>query len=348
MNEQAVIGCILGTAVGDAMGLPYEGLTPRRASRMFPDREKYHFLFGRGMVSDDTEHTCMAAQAYLGAQGDVDQFRRELAKLFRYWLLKIPAGVGFATLRSILKLWLGFSPKKSGVFSAGNGPAMRSALLGVLLGDRPQQLQQFVRASTEITHVDPKAYYGALAVALAADFNVRHSNINPAAYLDRVQSFLQPEEGRVLLYLIERVVRSVQSGQSVKEFAREMGLDRGVTGYVYHTVPIVLHAWFSSGNDFKRAIVSIIECGGDADTTAAILGGIVGARIGKQGIPREWLNRLIEYPRSIVWMENLGRQTARGEELSLPRLFATLLLLRNIFFLLIVLTHGIRRIFPSY
>jgi len=57
-------GAILGTAVGDAIGLPREGLSPRRASRLFGDPPLGHrLLLGRGMVSDDTEHTCMTAQA---------------------------------------------------------------------------------------------------------------------------------------------------------------------------------------------------------------------------------------------------------------------------------------------
>src|SRR5205823_1644411 len=52
--------------------------------------------------------------------------------------------------------------------SAGNGPAMRSALLGVCLGHDPPRLRAFVRASTRLTHTDPRAERGALLVALAA------------------------------------------------------------------------------------------------------------------------------------------------------------------------------------
>ena len=54
--ERAVSGCLIGTAVGDAFGLPCEGLSRRRAQSLFPDMSGYRFLFGRGMVSDDTQH----------------------------------------------------------------------------------------------------------------------------------------------------------------------------------------------------------------------------------------------------------------------------------------------------
>src|SRR5207247_666335 len=116
-----------GTAVGDAIGLPYEGLTGRRAAKMFGPPNRQRFFFGRGMVSDDTEHTCIVAQALIEANSDLNAFQRSLARRMRLWLLGVPAGIGIATLRSIIRLWVGISPERSGVFSAGNGPAMRAA-----------------------------------------------------------------------------------------------------------------------------------------------------------------------------------------------------------------------------
>src|SRR5262245_19305467 len=155
MRDRAdlIAGVVLGTAVGDALGLPREGLSPRRARRLYGGPPLRHrFLLGRGMTSDDTEHTCLLAQALLRHADDPARFARSLAWGLRGWLLCLPAGVGRATLRSCLKLWLGFPPARSGVWSAGNGPAMRSALLGVCLGDDPDRLRSFVRASTRLTH----------------------------------------------------------------------------------------------------------------------------------------------------------------------------------------------------
>ena len=167
MQVNAIAGALLGCAVGDALGLPYEGLSKRRGVRLLGEPTRYRFLFGRGMVSDDTEHTCMVAQPLREAPQDANRFARVLAWRLRWWLLGFPAGVGSATLRAVLKLWLGYPPSRSGVFSAGNGPAMRSAVLGAALDDL-DALARFVRASTSLTHTDPKAYYGAFAVALAA------------------------------------------------------------------------------------------------------------------------------------------------------------------------------------
>ena len=168
INAHAAVGCLLGTAVGDAIGLPFEGLSARRAARFYPPPLRHRLLFGRGMVSDDTEHACFTARALLLAGKDAVAFDRHLASSLRWWLAGLPAGVGLATLRAILKSCLGLGPERSGVRSAGNGPAMRSAIIGVAWGPTPEVMAEWVRRSTRLTHTDPKAFHGALAVALAA------------------------------------------------------------------------------------------------------------------------------------------------------------------------------------
>ena len=312
-----------------------------------PDRHR--FCFGRGMISDDTEHTCMVAQALIASGGDVKVFERHLARQLRYWLLAIPAGVGLATLRAIVRLWLGFGPRRSGVFSAGKGPAMRAPILGAAVDD-PHELKELVRSSSRLTHTDPKAEQGAFAVALAAQLARRESTVSPAMYLSQLQSALGPDAAE-LLSLVTAVVHSVENAQPTQAFAESIGLHAGVTGYVFHTVPMALHAWLSNPRDYRGAVTSIIGCGGDADSTAAIVGGIVGAAVGREGIPAEWVKGLSEWPRSVRWMEQLSQQlaAARSGEMILPiSLPMWQVLPRNTLFLLIVLFHGFRRLLPPY
>ena len=156
-TTDAIVGCLLGTAVGDAIGLPSEGLSPQRQRRLFTNIDSHRLLFARGMTSDDTEHTCLLANALIESAGDEGIFQRELAHGLRTWLLTLPAGVGLATLRATIKLCIGVGPQHSGVFSAGNGPAMRSALIGVCYGQDQMRMRRLVSISTRITHTDPKA-----------------------------------------------------------------------------------------------------------------------------------------------------------------------------------------------
>ncbi len=352
-KEASIIGCLLGTAVGDALGLACEGLSKQRQHAMFPNIERYHFFWGKGMVSDDTEHTCMVAQSLLVSAGDTENFVTSLAWRFRGWLLGLPAGVGFATLRAILKLWIGFSGRHSGVFSAGNGPAMRSALLGVCYGGSPEKLHELVRASTRMTHTDPKAEFGALSVAVAAFMASTSAGnaVSPHEYVRALQSNHHCHQ-QEFSELLGKTLESLTYGQTTEDFAKEIGCQNGVSGYMYHTLPIVLHAWLSHQHDFRAAVREVIRCGGDTDTTAAIVGAIIGAGVGKQGIPEEWLRDLWEWPRTVGWMERLGHRLAEAPAKDRPQTALSLpicgLLVRNLIFLVLVLGHGIRRGFPPY
>ena len=349
-RRASITGCLLGTAVGDALGLAYEGISPRRAARMFGEPNGFRFFFGHGMVSDDTEHTCLVAQALIASGGDVERFQADLARRFRWWLLALPAGVGLATLRAIMKLWLGFGPQRSGVFSAGNGPAMRAAILGATVSDL-EQLKELVRASSQITHTDPKATYGAFAVSLAARMASQRNTDSGEHFVELLRSTLGPDASE-LHERITQAVHSVNDSQSTEAFAVSIGLVKGVTGYVYHTVPVAIHAWLSHPHDYRAAVSSAVRCGGDTDTVAAITGGIVGAAVGPGGIPAEWLERLIEWPQSVGWMKQLGiplDQAPTPHTVCLPQPPSLWKILpRNLLFLFIVLFHGFRRLLPPY
>lgn len=351
--EHSLVGSILGTAVGDSIGLPGEAISPRRQHLLYPDLTQHHFFFGKGMVSDDTEHTCIVVQALIASAGEPGRFTGKLAWGLRRWLLGLPAGVGFATLRAILKLWLGFPPKYAGVFSAGNGPAMRVAILGICYGHDTQKLREMVKICTRMTHTDPKAEYGAVAVAVAAYLASRQGagTITPQQYWHHLQSVM-PDASAEFVKLMQSTIDSVAASESTEQLVRKLGLTHGVSGYIYHTIPVVIHSWLTAPKDYQRAITTVVRCGGDTDTTAAILGGIVGAATGEEGIPPAWLHNLWEWPRSVGWMRELGKRlhqvvvTGKPQRpLPVSRLG---ILIRNVFFLGVVLGHGLRRLLPPY
>jgi ADP-ribosylglycohydrolase len=344
-------GLLLGMAVGDAIGLPREGLSPRRARRMFGEAPLRHrLILRRGMISDDTEHACMTAEALLQSGGEAQAFRDSLAWRLRGWLLGMPAGIGLATLRSILKLWCGV--RESGVYSAGNGPAMRAPILGVWAaasGMGGDGLRALVSKSTRLTHTDPRATEGALAIAIAAHDGAKGGF---DGLLKRLKASVKGEE---LIEHLRQMESHVSRGAEVREFAEHLGLQCGVTGYINHTVPVALYCCLRWRTNFRRAVEEVVELGGDTDTTGAIVGGIMGATLGVKAIPPEWIDGLLEWPRSASWMKRLGeRLAAAATPHSGPRpgkplpLLWPALLPRNVFFAAAVIAHGVRRILPPY
>lgn len=337
----AIRGCLIGAAVGDALGLPAEGLSPQRIARLWKGEWRMRLVRGRGMVSDDTEHTYAVAEALSVANGDAERFRRVLAGKLRWWFLALPAGVGMATARSCIKLWLRFSPTKSGVFSAGNGPAMRSAVIGVFFKDDPVRLREFVIASARITHTDPLAESAALAVAQAAACGANGGDRE--AFVLSLPDLMDSDKWRRAFSQIDEHLRA---GSSTRQFACAMGLERGVSGYALHTVPVAIYAWLRHPDDFAKALTSALDCGGDTDTVGAIVGALAGATLGCCSIPAEWRRDLRDWPLSRSRLETAA--AALSASTTVPSLNWPFRCLRNAFFLFVVLAHGLRRLLPPF
>ena len=339
-------GLLLGTAVGDALGLPAEGIGPRTIQRLGWSPWRHRLVLGRGMLSDDTEHTALVTRSLLEHPGDPAAFQRSLAWRLRWWMLALPAGVGLATIRAILRLWIGFSPERSGVNSAGNGPAMRCAIIGAYFHDQPERMVEYVRRSTLLTHTDPRALTGALAVSLAAAHALRGA-VDRQRYLQDARDLDGADDQWGAL--LDQVEDGLARGLSVPELASVMGLEGGVTGFVNHTVPVALFAWLRHMGDFETSLTETLDCGGDTDTTGAIVGALAGSTVGARGIPQRWIKGIVDCPLGVGYLKTLSDTLAAVREnsaIARLRFRWWLVPLRNIVFLIIVLTHGFSRLLP--
>ncbi len=346
--DDRLAGVLLGTAVGDALGLPAENLSPEKIRKRWKGEWRMRLVFGRGMISDDTEHTLMVAQALLAHPDEAAAFQCALAWKFRWWFAGLPGGVGLATAKACIRLWIGFPSSRAAVTSAGSGPAMRSSILGAYFADDAERRREFVFASSRLTHRGWQAETAALAVAECVALAVR----TPASslgvrVLERLRRLSEETEWQAIL---ARVESALAANLSVSEFVRTLGLASGVTGYSLHVVPVAIYAWLRHPDDFRTALISALECGGDTDTVGAVLGAMTGASVGKRGIPGEWLDGIADWPRSVGFMERVGARLAEqkvaGGAFGPVPLFWPGLLLRNLLFLVVVLGHGFRRLVP--
>lgn len=347
---KSIQGCIFGTAVGDSIGLPFEGMSARRIKKFntFPLRQR--FFKGNGMLSDDTEHTCIVAHALIFANDDTEEFAGNMAWSLRFWLLGLPAGIGMATLKACLKLWLFIAPEKSGVFSAGNGPAMRSALIGVYAYDGEGLRKKLLKINTQITHTDPKAMKGSSIVAELAARNMQGEPVVPDNCLQALEKIIADDEE--LSQLVKKAIESAKKNQTAEEFCKDINQAKGVGGYIYHTLPVVLQIVLRHNNDYEKAISEAIACGGDTDTVAAIIGGIVGSNVGYDGIPEEWITNLKDWPRDKRYLQFLVDELCAVKWFKKPGTTKWMdpirLWIRNAFFMVWVLLHGFRRLLPPY
>lgn len=349
VKSDRFVGVVLGTAVGDALGLPAEGLGRERIARLGWSPWRHRLIFGRGLVSDDTDHTFFVAQALIAHPDDAEAFGRCLARKLKWWLAAGPSGVGGATARAIGRLWLGFGPDRSGVFSAGNGPAMRSAMLGAFFADEPERMEAYVRASTQLTHTDPKAFVGAMAAARAAALAVG-SGPGERPEAGAFWAGLREIEGADAEWAgcVDAMAAALEQGESVAELAERLGLGRAVSGYIYHTVPVAVYAWLRHWGDFEETVTAALDCGGDTDTVGAIAGALAGATVGERGIRREWIEGIAEWPRTTGTLRRAAERLARVEDRAgaAVKYFWPGVVLRNGAMFVIVLGHVLLRCLP--
>ena len=193
------------------------------------------------------------------------------------WFCRLPWGVGLATVRSCFRIALGRSP--SGVMSAGNGAAMRAAIVGVFFHDQADRRRAFGRALAQVTHRDERAVEGALFVAeLAACLANVSGDVSWERCVAEARTVVTHAE---LGAAVDRALQLAAGGVSTADGARMCG----TTGFVLHTVPFASFCLIRYGDDPMRALSEAISAGGDTDSIAAILGGWLGALYGPQGLP---------------------------------------------------------------
>ncbi len=170
---------------------------------------------------------------------------------------------------------------------------MRVAPLGAYYPDRPNTAAEKAIKSAQVTHAHPEGIAGAVLVAAAAAHAAaaRLDGIRPsaAALLDRLRPYLI--EGATQRGMT-RAVRLI--GHPVDEAAYELG--NGSRVIAQDTVPFAVWTAATYLDDYPAAITACVQAGGDVDTTAAIVGGIVAActgtgdRPGAIGIPPAWID----------------------------------------------------------
>jgi ADP-ribosylglycohydrolase len=345
-------GCLLGIAVGDAIGLPFAGMKPQRIKRLL-DRSplRHRFMVNQGLISDNTEQACMTAQAIISSTIDTDRFSEDLAERFKSWLVAIPTGVRYNMVRSAMNLWMGSRPSHSGLRSADSGPAIRASIIGVYTRTNPELLGDMIFRSTLLTNNDTRALDGAHLIAIATRMACSHSQgcVDPKDFLDLAPQHVQDEQ---LLGNLSIAVNAAREKLEPHLFLEQMQLtNSGISNYTNHAVPAALYCWFRHPEDFRSAVECAVRLGGETDTVASIVGGVAGAGLGPDKIPQEWVSGLTDWPCSTHWIKHLAEELANagnGLPAEAPEAFWPCRLFRNFFFASLLLARNTRRLLPPY
>ncbi|MBI5622387.1 MAG: ADP-ribosylglycohydrolase family protein [Elusimicrobia bacterium] len=334
-------GVLLGTALGDSLGLPAEGLSSAVILRRFGRVERFHLLGSLGFVSDDTEQSALVAQSLARHPDDPEACARAFRRSLLGWFLRLPWGVGLATVRACLRIGLGF--KVSGVASAGNGAAMRAAVVGVFFHDKPGERRTFGRSLALVTHTDPRAVEAALFAAelagLCASAGPRDDRLALAA------KAMEVVEEPSLREALERGLALAGRDLAPAEAGKELGN----SGYSVHTAALAACCFVRYGAEPLGAVAATIAAGGDTDTIAAIVGAWVGALHGGAGLPLEIIGRIHDGPFGPSHLRKLGlclAEVKAGGRPEVPGYCWPAAMARNLALYPVILGHGLRRLVP--
>jgi ADP-ribosyl-[dinitrogen reductase] hydrolase len=351
-----VRGCLLGLAVGDALGAPLEGLTAQQIRAHYGQvddfvdgcrawrRKPYRWRLP-GLYTDDTQQALAICDVLLD-HGRIDQDR--LAEI--YLALATPRGsyvgahrgVGRSFRQVLIDLENGVSPHRTGQLSAGIGAAMRIAPVALYFGtDEIDAIFEAVMNASLMTHRDVRSLTGALAVAHTVRRLMDGESREPSL-LFRVAADVARDESRMIARYPEVTSVVQHRGSLSQAIARvesflEMPRDRALSslieeanrhgtdpvckrptmGFPPACIPACLYVLLTT-ESVDEAIVEIVNMGGDADTAGAILGAFGGAHYGADAIPARWLCRLQN--REAIELRAMALSERSADGLNIPDL----------------------------
>ncbi len=323
MNERAQ-GALLGLAVGDALGTTYEfealEQRPYPALAVGPATDVVGggpFDLAPGAITDDTQMAvCLARSLAEHRRLDVDDVGR------RYVAWSAEAfDVGNQTRDAIGRIRTGTSAamaglatwQQSGRRAAGNGSLMRTTPIAVALQADPDAVIAAALADSAITHADPRcalacaAFNAAIAAAIGAPIDgsamlaVARRAVSVAAHRLTEQWRASAGNG---VSIVREDFAAIESAEQdlTRDLAAAASTDPGLYTpelHLHRTAGFVRVAFRIAfwhcvhTRSWQAALVDTASRGGDADTNAAIVGALVGARDGASAIPTAWRDRVL-------------------------------------------------------
>lgn len=310
--SERIYGCLLGVAIGDALGMPSSFLPLQEIQRIYGEIEDfedplpdhiYHSGYKAGQVTDDTEQTILIAETLLETE-EVDP--RRIADALLGWFESVGGrgsdAVGPSSMRALTTIAEGGDLKEAGKRGNTNGAAMRISPIGILHGRNQTQLEDVVADVYQIclpTHGSNLAVSGASAIACALSSTLRGNDLETVvsdaisgAYSGSKEGF--PVIGPSIPRRIEFAVSLVEEAQDLNRAAVDINQLIGAGVAIEQSVPAALGLYVASKGDPRRGILKAVNMGGDADTVASMVGGLCGAFSGPESFPDHWIETVEE------------------------------------------------------
>lgn len=271
-------GCILGLAIGDALGMPVEGLSREKVKQIYGEiRDFLPSPYGdlkAGEWTDDTEQTLLLAESII----ETTYFSPEnFAEKLKNWFYT-GRRIGPTSRTAIMRLLRGAKWYEAGIESDTCGSAIRVAPIGLVYHFNFNLVERYAEISSRITHSSNTAIASAIAVAVAVACKML--DFSDEEMLEEVTNRIENYDA----LLADKIRYAYEIRNKELDYAVEK---LGNTISALDVIPMAFYCVFSE-NDFEGSILKSANSGGDADSIASICGAIKGI----EGISERFLNKL--------------------------------------------------------
>jgi poly(ADP-ribose) glycohydrolase ARH3 len=289
-------GCLLGLALGDALGALVEGQSAEAVGGRFANVQQL-IAYPREEIwyTDDTQMAIGIAET-LVAHGEIIEGRLCEAFVANY----VPSrgyGRGARAVLEAMEEGRDHRQVAEQYFpggSYGNGAAMRVAPVGLLFQDDRRRLWEQARASALPTHLHPLGIEGAQLLALAVAHAVRSERFDRPSFFAELRSACASDAYRAK-------ITEAESVENPKQLA-----PLGNRIEALHSAPTAIASFALTPESFAETIGNVILLGGDTDTLAAMAGALSGAYVGRGGLPPSLLQRLENSPKGRAYIADLA------------------------------------------
>jgi ADP-ribosyl-[dinitrogen reductase] hydrolase len=286
IKEYRLKGCMLGLAIGDAMGAPVEFMQRGTFKPVSGYRSGGKFRLNAGEWTDDTAMALCLAQSLLDCQGfdPADQLEKYLLWMHEGYMSCTGkmVGLGKTCMRTLIRYrrtrqhYTDITHEK---FS-GNGSLMRLAPVCIYYVNDIKTAVNYAALSSKTTHGSPIAvdacrYFSYILVSL---FNgMEKEMLFSDAFKINVRLFFKNEP-------LHPALNHIVAG----EYQNKKEDDISSSGYVIDSLEAALWSFYHTST-FKDAVLKAVNLGDDTDTVGAITGQLAGACYGMPAIPEEWI-----------------------------------------------------------
>ncbi|MDX3852807.1 ADP-ribosylglycohydrolase family protein [Streptomyces sp. AK02-01A] len=284
-------GALLGLAVGDALGAPAENMRPSEIRRRWGRIEG--FVSDNPVGTDDTEYAIFSG-LLLARHGSALTVAH-VENAWHHWLADLDEGpfrgAGFSERGTLENLRRGLAAPITAQHrhAWSDGLAMRAAPFGVFAAGDPGEAARLVAVDGTVSH-DGEGIYGGRAVA--AGVAVAMTGAGPASVIAAALSVI-PMDSWTARSLRRAVVAAQCDHLDTPAMERAVRSAVVIGGYPWtdlapEAVGLAFGAFSAARGDFRTSVLTAVNMGRDADTTAAVAGALAGAMSGAGSIPAEW------------------------------------------------------------